>query len=588
MSSPNKPSKKQGRKRPDDLKGTVARIWRYLSIQKGLLSLVIVMVLLSSGFSLLGPYLTSIAIDEYLVPGDLAGLPFILGLLIAVYVFQSVATFFQNFWMIGIAQKTVYRMRKDLFHHLHRLPIPFFDKKTHGELMSRLTNDIENVSRTLNSSVIQIFSSVLTLVGTVGLMLYLSPILTLITFTIIPLMFLGMKWITNRTGHYFKEQQRNLGEMNSVIEETLSGQHIIKSFSQEKRVLKQLDEKNEDLRRSGFWATTFSGFIPKLMNVLNNLSFLLIAAAGGLLSLKGLVSIGVIVAFIQYSRLFTRPLNDLANQFNTILSAVAGAERVFTILDEKEERPDEREAVALEQVKGKVVFRHVSFGYEAEGTTISDVSFEAKPGESVAIIGPTGAGKTTIVNLLMRFYELNGGTIEVDDHDVTKVKRESLRQNMGFVLQDTFLFHGTVRENIRYGRLEATDEEVEEAARVANAHTFISRLSEGYDTVLNQDGGGISHGQRQLLSIARAVLADPAILILDEATSSIDTRTEIQIQKALWALMEGRTSFIIAHRLNTIQRADQIIALDHGKIIEKGTHEELLEKKGYLWGQVGT
>ena len=370
MSSPNKPSKKQGRKRPDDLKGTVARIWRYLSIQKGLLSLVIVMVLLSSGFSLLGPYLTSIAIDEYLVPGDLAGLPFILGLLIAVYVFQSVATFFQNFWMIGIAQKTVYRMRKDLFHHLHRLPIPFFDKKTHGELMSRLTNDIENVSRTLNSSVIQIFSSVLTLVGTVGLMLYLSPILTLITFTIIPLMFLGMKWITNRTGHYFKEQQRNLGEMNSVIEETLSGQHIIKSFSQEKRVLKQLDEKNEDLRRSGFWATTFSGFIPKLMNVLNNLSFLLIAAAGGLLSLKGLVSIGVIVAFIQYSRLFTRPLNDLANQFNTILSAVAGAERVFTILDEKEERPDEREAVALEQVKGKVAFRHVSFGYEAEGTTI--------------------------------------------------------------------------------------------------------------------------------------------------------------------------------------------------------------------------
>ena len=588
MSSNNKPSKKQARKRPDDLKGTVARIWRYLSMKKGLLFLVIVMVLFSSGFSLLGPYLTSIAIDEYLVPADLNGLLLILGLLVGVYVLQSAATFLQNYWMIGIAQETVYRMRKDLFHHLHRLPIPFFDKKTHGELMSRLTNDIENVSRTLNSSVIQIFSSVLTLVGTVGLMLWLSPLLTLITFTIIPLMFLGMKWITNRTGHYFKEQQRNLGEMNSVIEETLSGQQIIKSFSQEQRVLKQLDQKNEALRTSGFWAMTYSGFIPKLMNVLNNLSFLLIAAAGGWLSLKGMVSIGVIVAFIQYSRLFTRPLNDLANQFNTILSAVAGAERVFTILDEKEERPDEENAVALKQAKGKVAFRNVSFGYDKEGSTLTNISFEAKPGESIAIIGPTGAGKTTIVNLLMRFYELNGGTIEVDNHDVTKVTRQSLRQNMGFVLQDTFLFNGTVRENIRYGRLDASDDEVEKAAQVANAHTFISRLSEGYDTVLNQDGGGISHGQRQLLSIARAVLADPAILILDEATSSIDTRTEIQIQKALWALMEGRTSFIIAHRLNTIQRADQIIALDHGEIIEKGTHEELLEQKGYLWGQVGT
>ncbi len=581
-----------GKKRPDDLKGTVARIWRYLSEQKWLLTLVIIMVIASSGFGLLGPYLTSIAIDEYLVPTELTGLPLILGLLIAVYILQSAATFFQNYWMIGIAQKTVYRMRKDLFHHLHRLPIPFFDKKTHGELMSRLTNDIENVSKTLNSSVIQIFASILTLSGTIGLMLWLSPVLTAITFTIIPVMFMGMKWITKRTGYYFKEQQKNLGELNSVIEETLSGQQIIKSFSQEKRVLKQMADRNEELRTSGFWSMTYSGFIPKLMNVLNNVSFLLIAAAGGWLSLKGMVSIGVIVAFIQYSRLFTRPLNDLANQFNTILSAVAGAERVFSILDEKEEQLDDDDAIQLQHVKGKVAFKDVSFSYEQD-STLSGVSFEANPGESIAIVGPTGAGKTTIVNLLMRFYEVTSGEIEVEGHDITKIKRTSLRENMAFVLQDTFLFNGTVRENIRYGRLDATDEEVEEAARVANAHSFISRLSDGYDTILKQDGGGISHGQRQLLSIARAVLADPAILILDEATSSIDTRTEIQIQKALWSLMEGRTSFVIAHRLNTIQRADQIIVLNSGEIIERGNHKELLARGGYyagltLGGQVGT
>ncbi|WP_347548729.1 ABC transporter ATP-binding protein [Pseudalkalibacillus hwajinpoensis] len=585
MSSNNNLSKQPGKKRPDDLKGTVARIWRYLSKRKGLLTVVFLMVVISSGFSLLGPYLTSLAIDNYLVVGDLNGLPLILGVLVLVYILQSAATFFQNYWMIGIAQETVYRMRKDLFHHLHRLPIPFFDKKTHGELMSRLTNDIENVSKTLNTSVIQIFSSVLTLIGAVSLMLWLSPLLSAITFTIIPLMLIGMKWITKHTGYYFKEQQRNLGDLNGVIEETLSGQQIVKSFSQEKRVLKQLDEKNEALRTSGFWAMTYSGFIPKLMNVLNNLSFVLVAAAGGWLSLKGMVSIGVIVAFIQYSRLFTRPLNDLANQFNTILSAVAGAERVFKVLDEEVEQVDDQDAITLDQIKGKVAFNNVSFSYEEGESTLSGVSFLANPGESVAIVGPTGAGKTTIVNLLMRFYEVNSGTIEVDGHDLRKIKRDSLRAKMGFVLQDTFLFEGTVRENIRYGRLDASDKEVEEAARVANAHSFISRLSDGYDTILKQDGGGISHGQRQLLSIARAVLADPAILILDEATSSIDTRTEIHIQKALWALMEGRTSFVIAHRLNTIQRADQILVLEKGEIVDRGTYDELYNERG---GQVGT
>lgn len=570
-----------GRKKPDDMKGTVIRIWRYLSVRKGLLSIVSLLVLMSSVLGLLGPYLTSVAIDDYLVKGELKGLFVILLLLIGVYILQSIATYLQNYWMIGIAQQTVFTMRKDLFHHFQQLPIPYFDKKTHGELMSRLTNDIENVSKTLNSSVIQIISSVLTLIGTVAIMLWLSPLLTIITFSIIPLMFAGMKWITKRTGYYFKEQQRNLGKLNGVIEETISGQQIVKTFSQEERVLKQFSQQSEELRKSGFWALTYSGFIPKLMNVLNNLSFVLIAAAGGLLALEGLVTIGVIVAFIQYSRQFTRPLNDLANQFNTILSAVAGAERVFSVLNEREEIADNKEAVPLTNIKGGVSFHNVSFGYGDEHNTLRNLSFMAHPGETVAIVGPTGAGKTTIVNLLMRFYEIDEGTIEIDGIDITSVTRDSLRENMGFVLQDTLLFEETILENIRYSKLDATDEEVVRAARIANAHSFITKLPDGYGTVLKQDGGGISHGQKQLLAIARAVLADPAILILDEATSSIDTRTEIQIQQALWTLMEGRTSFVIAHRLNTIQRADQILVLDQGRIIEKGTHEELVDRGSF-------
>ncbi|MCA0986894.1 ABC transporter ATP-binding protein/permease [Alkalihalobacillus algicola] len=575
------PKKHLNKKRPDDIKGTVKRIWNYLSVQKGLLTVVFFLVLMSSVFGLLGPYVTSVAIDDYLVKGDLNGLIPLLLILIGIYFSQSIVTFLQNFWMIGIAQKTVMTIRKDLFRHFQRLPIPYFDKKTHGELMSRLTNDIENVSKTLNSSVIQIISSILTLIGTVAIMIWLSPLLTLITFTIIPIMYAGMKWITKRTGYYFKEQQRNLGNLNGVIEETISGQQIVKTFSQEERVMKQFEKESEELRKSGFWALTYSGFIPKLMNVLNNLSFVLIAAAGGWLALEGLVTIGVIVAFIQYSRQFTRPLNDLANQFNTILSAVAGAERVFVVLDEKEELEDRDHATPLTDVTGSVSFHEVSFGYEKDQDTLQGLSFTAQPGETVAIVGPTGAGKTTIVNLLMRFYEIDEGTIEIDGKDITSFTRDSLRENMGFVLQDTLLFEETVLENIRYGRLDATDEEVKNAARIANAHSFITKLPNGYHTVLQQDGGGISHGQRQLLSIARAVLTDPTILILDEATSSIDTRTEVQIQRALWTLMEGRTSFVIAHRLNTIQRADQILVLDQGNIIEKGTHDELIEKDGF-------
>jgi len=571
---------KRPKQKAKNWQATLRRIWHYLSHRKGRLSLVLLMVLLSSGLTLLGPYLIGRAIDHYLEgPGGTPWVLFLAGLA-AVYVLSSLVSWLQNVWMITIAQETVYRMRVDLFGHLHKLPIPFFAKRQRGELMSRMTNDIDNVSSTLNSSAIQIFSSVLILFGTVVVMLLLSPLLTLLTFLVVPLMMMGMKWITRRTGVLFKERQRNMGELNGYIEETLSGQRIVKAFSQEERVIQEFEERNARIKLSGFWAQTISGFIPKLMNGLNNLSFAIIVGVGGILAIRGTITIGVIIVFVEYARQFTRPLNDLANQWNTLLSAIAGAERVFEILDEDEEAKDESGSQSLEAVQGAVVFSHVSFSYNKGEATLKDISFEAQPGETVAIIGPTGAGKTSLIQLLSRFYEMDAGSITVDGHDITTITRESLRSNMAFVLQDSFLFEGTIRDNIRYGKLDATDEQVEEAAKLANAHSFIVRLPGAYDKILQGDGSGISQGQKQLLAIARAILADPAILVLDEATSSIDTVTEIKIQEGLQRLMEGRTSFVIAHRLNTIRRADQILVLKDGGLLEKGSHDELLAKQG--------
>ena len=583
------PTSKQGDKREKrrNWLGTLKRIWMFLADKKSLLLLVLLMVVISSALGLLGPFLVGMAIDKYIITKDSQGLFILILYLIGIYIIYSISIFFQNYWMIGIAQNTVFSMRTQLFNHLHKLPIQFFDKRQQGELMSRVTNDIENVSSTLNSSFIQVFSSVLTLIGTIAVMLYLSPLLTFITLLIIPIMFLGLKWITNRTGKLFKEQQRNIGSLNGYIEETISGQRIVKTFSQEERVISEFMEKNAKLKASGYWAQTYSGFIPKLMNLLNNLSFALIAGIGGLLALNGgnaSISIGVIVIFTEYARQFTRPLNDLANQFNTLLSAIAGAERVFEILDEEVEARDEKDAIKLEQVKGGVEFKNVSFSYEEDGNTIQDVSFYVSPGETVALVGPTGAGKTTIINLISRFYDTNQGTILIDKKDMKDIKRSSLRHHMGFVLQDTYLFQGTIRENIRYGDLEATDEEVERAAKLANGHSFIMKLPNQYETMINQDGSGISQGQKQLLSIARAFLPNPSILILDEATSSIDTITELKIQEALQRLMENRTCFVIAHRLNTIQQADQILVLEEGRIIEKGSHDTLLKEKGFYYG----
>lgn len=561
--------------------GTLGRIWQYLARRKAKLALVLLMVVASSALALLGPYLIGVAVDDFLAGGG--GAPWVLFLtgLGAVYIGFSLSSWLQNIWMIEIAQETVYRMRIDLFRQLHRLPIPFFGTRQQGEIMSRLTNDIDNVSSTLNSSAIQIFSSVLTLIGTLAVMLYLSPLLTLLTFMIVPLMMLGMRWITRRTGPLYKERQKNLGELNGYIEETLSGQRIIKAFSQEERVMREFRERNDAIRQSGFWAQTISGFIPKLMNALNNLGFALVAGVGGILAIRGAITVGVIIVFVEYSRQFTRPLNDLANQWNTLLSAIAGAERVFEVMDEEVEERDEGAAVTLQQMEGAVRFSDVSFSYEEGGDTLEGISFEAKPGEMIALVGPTGAGKTTLIQLLSRFYNPSKGVITVDGRDITSIRRESLRSHMAFVLQDSFLFKGTIRENIRFGRLDATDEEVEEASRLANAHSFIMRLQDGYDKMLDADGSGISQGQRQLLAIARAILANPSILVLDEATSSIDTVTELKIQEGLQRLMKGRTSFVIAHRLNTIRQADKILVLKDGRLIEQGSHEELLRQEGF-------
>ena len=562
---------------------TLKRLWVYLSEKRMLLCLVLLMVVLSSGLGLLGPYLIGHTIDHFIVTKEINGLFLLLVSLTVVFAFHSLSLFLQNYWMISVSQFTVNRMRSDLFRQFHQLPIAFFDKRQHGELMSRVTNDIENVSSTLNSSFIQVISSVLTLIGTVTVMVILSPLLTLVTMIIIPLMVIGMKWITKRTGKLFKQQQHNLGELNGYIEEIISGQKMIKAYSQEEKVISQFVGKSNQLKLSGFWAQTISGFIPKVMNMLNNISFAIVAGIGGLLALNGLVTIGIIVIFAEYARQFTRPLNDLANQFNTLLSAIAGAERVFDILDEEKEINEFEAKGVVPSLQGEVEFSNVSFSYDDgdDKQTIENVSFHASPGETIALVGPTGAGKTTLINLISRFYDANQGEIFIDRLPIGQLNRDELRKQMAFVLQDTFLFHGTVLENIRYGRLDATDEEVIEAAKLANAHFFIQKLPNQYKTIISYDGNGISHGQKQLLAIARAMLANPTILILDEATSSIDTITELRIQDALARLMKGRTTFVIAHRLNTIKKADQILVLKEGKIIEKGTHEELLQLKGF-------
>lgn len=579
----NTSGKKKKGERAQNWTYTLKRIFDFVAEQKMLLFIVLLLVVLSSAFALIGPFIIGRLIDQFIDGSSLSQLSYWLYGLAVVYLLYSLASYFQNYWMVGIAQQTVFRIRTQLYGHFFKLPLRFFDKRKHGELMSRATNDIETISSTLNSAFIQVVSSILTLTGTVAVMLWLSPFLTLITMLIVPLMFYGMRWITKRTSLLFKQQQAAIGEMNGLIEESITGQHVVKAFSQETEMLRQFDEKNSRIRTVGFWALTYSGFIPKVMNTLNSLSFAIVALAGGLFAYYGHISIGTIIIFTEYARQFTRPLNDLANQFNTVLSALAGAERVFLIMDENEDEIDGENVELL----GNVRFQNVTFQYDAQASspTLSNVSFEVKSGQSVALIGQTGAGKTTIMQLLTGLYEKTDGKIVFDDMEIEEISKASLRSQMAFVLQDPFLFEMSIKENIRYGKLDATDEEIYEAAKKANAHTFINKLPEKYDTILSADGSQISQGQKQLLSIARAFVADPKILLLDEATSSIDTVTELHIQEALEKLMEDRTSFIIAHRLNTIRKVDYVIVLNQGKIIEQGKRQELIETQG-VFGQM--
>lgn len=584
-----KKTKRKEQRKLRNWKSVLYRIWLLVDEQRSLLIAVLALVFLSSSFALIGPLIIGHIIDYHIVSFQKEGLAIKILWLIIVYIGLSITMYFQNYWMVGIAQQTVYRLRTNLFAQLQKLPVSFFDERQHGELMSRVTNDIENVSQTLNTSFIQVFSSVITLTGTLIVMIYLSPLLTVLTMIIVPIMFIAMKWITRRTSVLFKEQQASLGDLNGMIEETISGQRIVKAFSQEERMLEQFEQKSARIKQAGFWALTYSGFIPKVMNMLNNLAFAIVACIGGVLALKGdsIVTIGTIVIFSEYARQFTRPLNDLSNQFNTVLSAVAGAERVFAIMDEEQEQDSSNNTNSV-QLKGEVQFSGVTFRYakDAEQQTIDRISFHVKEGETVAFVGATGAGKTTVMQLLARFYEPNEGVIRIDGIPIQQLPRQTLRQQMAFVLQDPFLFETSVRDNIRYGKLEANDEEIVEAAKKANAHSFIQKLPNGYDTILTADGGEISQGQKQLLSIARALIADPVILLLDEATSSIDTVTELAIQEALERLMEGRTSFVIAHRLNTIQKADKVFVLHQGKLIEQGTQEELIEQQGVYYSML--
>ncbi len=564
-----------------DGRGTALRLLRYLGTVKKQLTIALIALVLSNVAALMAPLFSGRLIDTLVGQQSSNQLLNLVLIMLGLYIASSCFSWIQQILLVEVSQRTVRQLREDLFARIQVLPLKLFDSTTHGELMSRLTNDVDNVSNMLSQSLTQVFSSTITLIASLSLMLYLSPLLTLITLLLIPVSMLIVRKVTSYTGKLFIDQQASLGDLNGIIEETVTGARVIKVFSREEMVIEEFDEANERMTQVGIKATVLSSIMGPLMNVINNISYALVAAVGGWLCIRGSVSIGMIQSFLQYSRQFTRPLNEIANQITTVQQALAGAERVFEIMDSEPEAEDAKGAYDLGQVKGRVDFNDVSFGYTPEKMILDHVTFEAKPGQTIALVGPTGAGKTTIVNLLMRFYDLDGGNVLVDDHDITTVKRQSLRNNMGMVLQDVYLFSGTVRDNICYGKLDATEEEMIEAAKMANCHSFISRLPKGYDTELSEGGSNLSQGQRQLLSIARAILADPKVLILDEATSSVDTRTEMKIQSAMLTLMKGRTSFVIAHRLSTIRNADMILVLKDGNIIERGTHKQLMDMNGF-------
>ena len=559
----------------------LSRLLEYLKPFKVTLVLVTVFVVIYTLLGLLGPYLMGRAIDQFIGGKNPAGLLrtvlFMLGAYLANNLFQAAASLI----MARVSQDALKLIRRDLFEHLQQLSIGFFDTHPTGGLMSRLTNDVDAINQAVSQNVVSLIASLLTMLGIIVTMFLLNAWLALGTLVVIPIMLWFSNFVAKYTRKGFQNLQYQLGGLNAITEEAFSGQKVIKAFRHKDSVTLDFDKQNQAVYKAGVYANSYALLLMPLTFVLGNFFVVVMAGLGGWLALRGLVTVGLIATFINYGQNFVSPLRQISNIFNSIQAALAGAERVFEIIDARPEIMDSPQPVEFETIQGEVDFEHVSFGYVPEVTVIKDMTLKAKPGQMIALVGPTGAGKTTIVNLLTRFYEIQDGKISIDGVDIRDVRKDDLRKKLGLVLQDTFLFSGTVMENIRFGRLEATDEECVCAAELADADHFIRSLQQGYQTQLGERAGNLSQGQRQLLSIARAILADPAILILDEATSSVDTRTEARIQKSLLKLMDGRTSFVIAHRLSTIRDADVVVVIDDGRIVEQGTHDELLAKQGF-------
>lgn len=574
-----------------DFKGTLKKLLKYASVYRAALIIVIAFAMGSTVFSIAGPKVLSQATTEIFTGlmskiGGTGGIDFtkigyILLSVLGLYLISSAFSFVQGWLMSGITQKLSFRMRKEISEKISRMPMSYFESKTVGEVLSRITNDVDTLGQSLNQSVTQLITSVTTVIGIIIIMLTISPLITLIAVLVIPLSAIFMGIVIKISQKYFKAQQKYLGKINGQVEEIYSGHRVVKAFGREESVIEEFDKTNDILFESAWKSQFLSGLMQPVMNLVGNLGYVAVAISGSILAIKGVIKVGDIQAFIQYVRNLTQPMSMLAQVSNMLQSMAAAAERVFEFLDEEEEIPEAENTFDLSEFHGNVEFDHVRFGYTQDKVIIHDLCSSIKAGQTAAIVGPTGAGKTTIVKLLMRFYDVSGGSIRVDGHDIRDMKRGDLRRLFGMVLQDTWLFKGTIMENIRYGRLDATDEEVIEAAKAANAHHFIQTLPGGYQMELNEEASNVSQGQKQLLTIARAILADNKIMILDEATSSVDTRTETRIQQAMNTLMEGRTSFVIAHRLSTIKDADVILVMKEGDIIEQGTHEELLEKGGF-------
>ena len=574
-----------------DFKGTIKKLMKYLSEYKIGLIFVLLFAIGSTIFNIAGPKILGKATTEIFtgLVGKVSGssgidfekIAHILIFLMCLYVTSAIFSFIQGYIMTGVSQKLTYRLRKEISEKINRMPMNYFDTRTHGEVLSRVTNDIDTLSQSLNQSATQIITSFTTIIGVLIMMLSISPLMTLVALLILPISLGLISTIVKRSQRHFKNQQEYLGHVNGQVEEVYGGHNIVKAFNKEADVIKEFDETNEILYQSAWKSQFFSGMMMPIMQFVGNLGYVAVAILGGYLAIKKTIEVGDIQSFIQYVRNFTQPITQVAQVANMLQSTAAASERVFEFLEEEEEDQFAQNPVSVEGLEGYVEFDHVHFGYNADKIIINDFSAKVKQGQKIAIVGPTGAGKTTMIKLLMRFYDVNSGVILIDGHNLKDFNRGELRQMFGMVLQDTWLFHGSIKENIRYGKLDATDEEVIEAAKAAHVHRFVQTLPNGYDMELNEEASNVSQGQKQLLTIARAILADPKILILDEATSSVDTRTEVRIQKAMDNLMRGRTSFIIAHRLSTIRDADLILVMKDGDIIEQGNHEELLKQNGF-------